>query len=60
MLGFGEQGTRPGQFWLPNGIYINDSDQLFVADAYNRRIQVFQIVSDPTAAMVDGNRGPAQ
>jgi DNA-binding beta-propeller fold protein YncE len=47
MLGFGSQGLRPGQFWLPNGLYVNVQDQLFVADAYNRRIQVFQLLSAP-------------
>ena len=38
----GERGTGPGQFWLPNGIFIDDQDRIYVADSYNQRIQVFQ------------------
>jgi sugar lactone lactonase YvrE len=59
LLGFGEQGKRPGQFWIPNGLSIDSNDRLFVADAYNRRIQVFQIVS-PTTAAADAERGAAR
>lgn len=46
LLGFGEQGQQAGQFWMPNGLYI-DGDRLFVADAYNRRIQVFHLEPHP-------------
>jgi len=47
LLGFGGQGQQAGQFWMPNGLYI-EGDRLFVADAYNRRIQVFLL--EPRAA----------
>jgi len=39
---FGSGGTGVGQFTLPAGIYIDPRDRIFVADSYNRRIQVFR------------------
>ena len=41
LVAFGEGGTQPGQFWLPGGIFIDAQDQIYVADAYNQRVQVF-------------------
>jgi hypothetical protein len=41
LLTFGEEGHAPGQFWLPNGIFIDHNNRLWVADSYNRRVQVF-------------------
>ena len=46
LLAFGERGNGPGQFWLPAGIAVA-ADQIFVADAYNRRIQVFNLLPLP-------------
>lgn len=43
LLGFGRQGREPGEFWLPNGL-ATDGDRIYVADAYNQRIQVFQFI----------------
>lgn len=43
LLGFGRQGRDPGEFWLPNGLAA-DGDRIYVADAYNQRIQVFQFI----------------
>ena len=40
----GERGTRPGQLWLPNGLFVGDDDTIYVADAYNQRIAIFQRV----------------
>ena len=42
LLNWGEAGSAPGQFWLPNGIAISMDDQIYVADSYNHRIQVFK------------------
>ena len=36
-----------------SGLCIDAGQQLFVADAYNRRIQVFQILSAPEPAADD-------
>jgi hypothetical protein len=41
LLTFGEEGHGPGQFWLPTGIHIDDDDRIWIADSYNRRVQVF-------------------
>ena len=42
LLGFGERGVGRGQFWLPGGLFIDPQDRIYVGDAYNRRVQVFQ------------------
>lgn len=43
LLVFGGDGAGPGEFWLPGGLYIAD-DRIYVADSYNRRIQIFQFL----------------
>lgn len=43
LLVFGGDGAGPGEFWLPAGIYIAD-DRIYVADSFNRRIQIFQFL----------------
>ena len=40
-MAFGEEGRGLGEFWLPAGIAIDTEDRIWVADAGNRRIQVF-------------------
>jgi sugar lactone lactonase YvrE len=42
LLDVGEAGSNPGEFWLPNGIAISRDNQVFVADSYNHRVQVFK------------------
>ena len=46
LLAFGERGSKAGQFWLPAGLFIDPLDRIYVADAYNRRIQVFALEPD--------------
>lgn len=36
----------PGGFVIPQGIYIDDKDVVYVVDQLNRRFQVFQYISD--------------
>ena len=43
---FGSQGHAKEQFWMPGGIYIDDKDYIYVADTYNSRIQIFQLVEE--------------
>jgi len=38
---WGEKGTAPGQFRLPHAIAIDRTDNVYVGDRTNRRIQVF-------------------
>lgn len=45
LLAFGGSGVGPGQLWLPAGITIAD-DLVFVADAANRRVQVFEYLAE--------------
>lgn len=41
-------GTRPaaGGFLVPQGIFIDQNDRVYVADQLNKRIQVFQYLSE--------------
>lgn len=43
LLGFGGPGFQVGDFWLPSGLFIA-ADRIYVADSYNRRVQVFQFL----------------
>jgi DNA-binding beta-propeller fold protein YncE len=45
LLAFGEAGQKVGTFWLPSGLFIAE-DRIYVADSYNRRIQVFQFLGE--------------
>lgn len=47
LLFFGGLGGAPGYFNLPAGMYISKStDRIYVADGFNRRVQVFQYLSE--------------
>jgi hypothetical protein len=41
VLQWGKKGSGPGQFNFPIGIAINSSDEVFVTDFYNARVQKF-------------------
>ena len=45
LLGFGSAGNGPGAFQMPTGLAIWD-DLIYVSDSFNRRVQVFQILSE--------------
>ena len=45
----GREGRGVGEFWLPAGIFIDQSDRIWIADTYNRRIQVFEYKSVPAS-----------
>lgn len=47
LLFVGEEGSGPGQFSLPSGVYVDKKDRIWVCDTYNRRIQVFDYLSPP-------------
>jgi DNA-binding beta-propeller fold protein YncE len=42
LLPIGGTGSGNGEFYLPAGIWIDDRDQVYVADAFNGRVMVFQ------------------
>jgi DNA-binding beta-propeller fold protein YncE len=56
LLFFGEMGSRRGQFWLPAGLAVDAQDRIYVADQYNKRINVYQYLSDTARA----NGAPGQ
>jgi streptogramin lyase len=41
IMSWGDKGTAPGQFRLPHAIAIDRTDNIYVGDRTNRRIQVF-------------------
>ena len=43
---WGSQGNQPGQFSRPQGLVIDPQGLLWVADACNHRIQVFDLMSE--------------
>ena len=43
---WGEHGEAPGQFQRPQGLVMDEHDHLWVADASNNRIQVFDVSGD--------------
>lgn len=40
---WGGRGTEPGQFLRPQGLAMDQNDHLWIADASNHRIQVFDV-----------------
>jgi tripartite motif-containing protein 2/3 len=42
---FGQGGDQPGEFQAPKGISTDAKDRMYVVDAGNRRIQVFQVAN---------------
>lgn len=52
MMQWGETGETPGQFTRPQCMAVDQQDRIWVADACNHRIQVFE-VNDSEAKLVD-------
>ena len=46
LLFFGEFGSGDGQFWLPAGMDIDAHDRIYVVDQYNKRINIYQYMSE--------------
>jgi hypothetical protein len=45
-MAFGQEGHGPGEFWLPAGICIDVHDRIYVADSYNKRVQIFEFLKE--------------
>lgn len=43
---WGGHGEAPGEFLRPQGLVMDDQDQLWVADSANHRIQIFDVSGD--------------
>ena len=46
LMAFGQEGSAPGEFWMPRGVFIDQNDRIFIADSYNKRIQVFKLLEN--------------
>ncbi|KAI8495205.1 hypothetical protein Bbelb_271910 [Branchiostoma belcheri] len=46
VITFSGQGNGPGQFHTLKGLAVSSTNEIFVADWYNRRIQVFSMKGD--------------
>lgn len=42
LFGFGGNGEENEQFSLPNGLFIDESDQVYITDTMNQRIAIFR------------------
>lgn len=51
VMQWGSHGDQPGQFLRPQSLVFDDAGQLWVADACNHRLQVFDL-SSPTPTLV--------
>lgn len=57
---WGSSGSEPMQFIRPNSLAIDEQDRLWVADACNHRIQVFEIENnEPRLVSIWGEEGVA-
>ena len=55
---WGGHGREPSQFLRPQGLLIDEKDQLWVADASNHRIQIFDATGDePKLVAIWGEHG---
>jgi DNA-binding beta-propeller fold protein YncE len=46
LLVIGGAGTKPGQFITPQCIHVDDDDKFYIVDQTNRRVQIFQLMTD--------------
>jgi DNA-binding beta-propeller fold protein YncE len=57
---WGGHGTEPGQFLRPQALAVDEAGQLWVADACNHRLQVFDLSSTPPRLVkIIGSEGTA-
>jgi len=43
LKGFGQEGTKPGEFYAPHGLAIDSQGFLYVVDSFNHRVQKFAV-----------------
>lgn len=51
-ISFGSEGKAPGQFYYPTDVQILE-DEIWVADAYNNRVQVFDLQGNHLRILAD-------
>jgi hypothetical protein len=57
---WGSEGPGPGQFFFPYGIAVDASDNIYVADSYNDRIQKFTSLGVFVMSWGSPGSGPGQ
>jgi DNA-binding beta-propeller fold protein YncE len=58
VLQWGGHGEEPGQFIRPQNLAIDEQDRIWVADACNHRIQIFDVSGDePQLVKIWGTQG---
>jgi ABC-type Fe3+ transport system permease subunit/DNA-binding beta-propeller fold protein YncE len=57
---FGRPGNRPGEFNRPEGLCLDSSDRLYVADSCNHRIQIFSPQGVFLRAYGKAGKGPGE
>jgi DNA-binding beta-propeller fold protein YncE len=57
LLAFGSMGRSHGQLWLPLGVHIDGKDRVYVADRFNKRVQIYEFLSDADRAAGAGAGG---
>jgi hypothetical protein len=45
-MALGQEGTAPGEFWLPAGICTDLHNRIYVADSFNKRVQIFALLEE--------------
>ena len=45
-MAMGQEGRKPGEFWMPAGICVDKRDRIYVADFFNSRVQIFERIRD--------------
>ncbi len=56
----GSQGTGPGQFHQPLGVAVDSQGNIYVADTYNNRIQIWAATTNTWTTMGSYGTGPGQ
>lgn len=49
-------GSKRGELWLPAGMYIDENDKIYVADQYNRRVNIYQYMGENTRQRRKGSK----
>ncbi|MCF6331199.1 MAG: 6-bladed beta-propeller [Sulfurimonas sp.] len=47
LIFFGSSGNQIGQFSLIAGLHVDKYDRIYVVDSFNRRVAVYQYISEP-------------
>ena len=46
LLAIGGSGSGIGEFYLPAGVWTDHRNRIYVADAFNGRIMIFQLLGE--------------